>query len=90
MWVVKVIQSHTPSYDQGYYEVACHYVSALPFRGITANLTYSVESDTPLTAQNYYTAKNQLLSSAGLPSNLSGLSIFTFAPRMVPGPVAGY
>ena len=55
-----------------------------------ATFTYSVVSDTLLTAQNYYTAKSQLLSSAALPSNLSGLYIFTLASLIVPGPVAVY
>ena len=77
----KVIQLHTPSYAQGYVEIAQHDVSALPCKCITAILTYSVESETLLTAQNYYMAKSQLLNSAGLPSSLSGLSIFTFSPR---------
>ena len=55
-----------------------------------ATLTYSVESETPLTVQNYYTVKSQLLNLAELPLNLSGLSILTLAPQIVPGPVAGY
>ena len=89
MCTANVVQLHIPGYAHCNVEMTYHHISALTLNNITATLTYSVESVTPLIAQNCCTAKSQWLSSAGLPSNLSGLLILTLAWHIVPGPVAG-
>ena len=73
------IQLHIPSISQLSQATACHQVNALPARNVMATLTYSVTSVTPHTRQYYSKMKSQLASSFESPSNLAGLSSFSYA-----------
>ena len=75
----KSIQLHIPSIAQLSQATARHQVNALPARNVTATLTYSVTSVTPLTRQYYSKLKSQLASSLESPSNLAGLSSFSYS-----------
>ena len=79
MWVEKSIQLHIPSIAQLSQATACHQVNTLPARNITATLTCSVTSVMPHTRQYCSKLNSQFASSLESPSNLTGLSSFSYA-----------
>ena len=79
MWAEKSIQLHIPSITQLSQATALHQVNALPARNVTATLTCSVTSVTPHTRQYCSKLNSQFASSLESPSNLAGLSGFSYA-----------
>ena len=79
MWAEKSIQLHIPSVDQLSQATACHQVNAHPARNVTITLTSSVMSVTLHMRQYCSKLNSQFASSLESPSNLTGLSSFSYA-----------
>ena len=79
MWAEKSSQLHIPSIAQLSQATARHQVNALTARNVTATLTCSVTSVTPHTGQYCSKLNSQFSSSLESPSNLAGLSSFSYA-----------